>query len=82
MVPSKNKGAGSLTKLIDALFMVPAVTVSTAMVILNMSFPAAEQNIDKLVSMGILSEVTGQDRNRIYFARQIHKITTEDIVLE
>lgn len=78
-VPPKNKGAGSLLKLIDALFIAPAVTTNTAMKILNMSFPAAKQNIDKLVAMGILVEVTGGERNRIYFAREIHRLATEDV---
>ncbi len=78
-VPAKNKGAGSLLKLIDALFVAPALTAPLAMQILRMSFPAAQQNIEKLIEMGILQEVTGQERNRIYFARQIHLITTDDL---
>ncbi|MBX3258258.1 MAG: Fic family protein [Labilithrix sp.] len=78
-VPSKSKGAGSLLKLIDALFVAPAITGPTAMKILQMTFPAAQQNIEKLIEMGILREVTGQERNRIYLAPEIHRRATEDL---
>jgi len=78
-VPAKSKGAGSLIRLIDSLFVSPAVTTPLAMNILEMSFPAAQQNIQKLVELGILHEVTGQERNRIYFAREIHSTATEDL---
>lgn len=81
MVPLKNKGAGSLLKLIDHLFLAPALTGPIAVKILGMSFPAAQQNIEKLIDLGILREVTGQERNRIYFAKRIHQIATEDLEL-
>lgn len=61
-------------KLIDALFASPAMTVSYAKKILDVTPRSAQLNIDKLVKEGILKEETGKQRNRIYVAHEILNI--------
>lgn len=68
------RSSALLTRLIDALFDRPAVTVSSARNILGITSPAAQRNIDRLVTEGILHEATGRARNRIWIARDIGDI--------
>jgi predicted ArsR family transcriptional regulator len=44
---------------------------------LGITFRAAQNNLDKLVRAGILQEVTGQRRGRIYRARDIVEIVRD-----
>ena len=39
--------------------------------LLDVNPQSAQNNIDKLVEMGILREMTGRKRNRVYVARQV-----------
>lgn len=57
--------------LIDELFQVPALTISMARGLLDVTPVSAQRSVDRLVDLGILEEVTGQQRNRIYVAREI-----------
>ncbi len=43
------------------------------------SYTTIQRYIEKLESLGILREVTGKERNRIYWAEQILKILEEHI---
>lgn len=65
-------GASALPlRIIDLLFDVPAATTSGIQSYMDVTPRTAQFNIDKLVAAGILEEVTGQARNRIYLARGI-----------
>ncbi len=57
--------------LLDLLFERPAITVNMAAERLNLTFQAAQNNIDKLVALGIVREATGKPRDRIYLASEI-----------
>lgn len=61
-------------KLVDALFRSPAVTLAKTGELLQVTPRAAQGNIDKLVELGILREVTGQQRNRAYLAEEIVRV--------
>ncbi|MBZ5540701.1 MAG: Fic family protein [Acidobacteriia bacterium] len=63
-------------KLVDSLFMTPAVTISGAAQILKVTFPSAQATVQKLVDAGILHEITGKPRNRVYLAPRILSIVT------
>jgi Fic family protein len=70
--------ASSLTlKLIDALFISPVVTMRRATKVLDITPAAAQAHIDRLIDGGILREMTGQKRNRIYLATGILKTLDE-----
>ncbi|HET8641139.1 MAG TPA: Fic family protein, partial [Pseudonocardiaceae bacterium] len=68
------RSSSLLPKLADWLFEVPAVTAGVVAEHLGISRRAAVLNIDKLVSAGILTEVTGLGRARLFFAVQILKV--------
>ena len=53
-------------ELLDYLFATPYTTVSRAANSLDVSYPTANNLVDSFVRVGILDEVTGQDRNRIF----------------
>jgi Fic family protein len=61
-------------QLIDRLFETPAMTMTQAAERLQVSFPAAKASIEKLEQMGILSEMTGKLKNRVYLAAEIVRI--------
>jgi Fic family protein len=63
-----SRSSALLSKLVDRLFERPAITVSQAQHHLGISYRAASQNVDKLVTAGILREATGQPRNRVFIA--------------
>jgi Fic family protein len=68
----QGRAGGSLSKLVSELFLAPAINVRQAQEALGVTFAAAQSNVDKLVSLGILREVTGRERNRIYLAEEIY----------
>lgn len=65
------RNSAILPTLVDELFLSPAISTSKAAKLLKVSFRAAQLNIDKLVELGILTEMTGRKRNRVYCAKEI-----------
>jgi ribosomal protein S25 len=55
--------------------VLPVTTNSLAVDQLSVTPRSAQLNIEKLVEAGILREVTGNRRNRVYVADQIIEIT-------
>jgi Fic family protein len=64
--------------LIDNLFINPAVRMEQARQLLRVTPVTAKATIDKLVTAGILEEVTGRRRDRIYIAPGIIDIIEKD----
>jgi Fic family protein len=60
-----------LLQLVDALFEQIAITIPQAAKLLKVTPRSAQQNIEKLENAGVLHEVTGKARNRIYLALEI-----------
>jgi predicted HTH transcriptional regulator len=60
-----------MPKLVDQLFVNPAITTNRAAEVLSVKFNSAQKTIDKLLDAGIIKELTGQKRNRIYLATDI-----------
>jgi Fic family protein len=71
-----------LTRLVDALFHNPFVTLARAVDLLGASAQSAQNNIDRLIGMGVLAEITGQRRNRIYLARRVIQILEETLAFD
>src|ERR1700737_3241687 len=61
--------------LVDQLFMQPAMSVGLARQLLRVSFLSAQNNVMRLVKLGILKEMTGRKRNRIFIAPEILQLT-------
>lgn len=65
------RSSALIHKLIDDLFLYPAMSATRAAKLLGVTWRAAQQNIEKLVDANILREVTGQKRNRIFLAEEL-----------
>ncbi len=65
------RASALLLRLVDELFLYPAITMRRAANVLRVTPRAAQLNLDKLIDAGILEEVTGRERNRVYVARRI-----------
>lgn len=65
------RATGLLHKLVDALFVAPAITVPSTARLLGVTFRSAQQNVERLLSAGLLREITGQKRNRIFISDEI-----------
>jgi Fic family protein len=71
IAPSRN--AGVLSTLIDGLFASPATTISSVASNLDMSYPAAKKNVQKLVALHILKP-RRSGRVSVYVAEDLLKI--------
>lgn len=60
--------------LIDCLFSRPVLTIPMAAKRLHVTYVSAKLNVEKLVKNGMLKEVTGNQRNRMYIAPEIMDI--------
>ena len=65
------RASALLPKLVDHLFAQPAIRIAMAEEVLGVTFRAASLNVGKLVDAGILQEITGRERNRVFVAREI-----------
>lgn len=79
MLAGESKRA-NLQKVIDYLIGTPITSIKQVQHNLNLgSFTTIQRYIDKLVELGILKEVTGRTRKRIYRADAILRALEEDI---
>jgi Fic family protein len=58
-------------RMVDELFAAPYLTIPHAAQVLGVTFPTAQASVKKLEDLGIVREITGQKRNRIYQAREV-----------
>jgi len=65
------RSSALLLKLIDHLFTAPIITISNAASVLGVTYHSAQDNIDRLIAGGVLKEITGRKRDRLYMARKI-----------
>jgi len=63
-----------MEQVFDYLFTQPILSVRQLQTFLGVSFPIAQRYIDRLASTGILQEVTGHARNRLYRANAIFQV--------
>lgn len=61
----------SMTAFIDRLFVSPYFTIKKAAKRIGVTYAAARVQVIKLETLGIVKEITGQKRNRIYLAVEI-----------
>jgi len=70
----KVRASALLLKLIDELFTYPVITNRFATEILSITPRSAQNNIEKLEKAGILREISGRSRNRVYVAPKIIEV--------
>ena len=61
----------SVIRLIDHLFTRPIISISELSKTWKMPFPTVQRGVNYLVEKGILKEITGGRRNRLYVADEI-----------
>ncbi len=65
--------AGNGHQVLEHLFARPIVSVNEVRDLIGTTYPAANQLVERMVTLGILEEVTGQTRNRRFrYAPYIH----------
>ena len=62
-----------MEQVLDFLFMRPVLSIRQLETEMGVTFPVAQRYIEKLVQAGVLQEVTGYARNRIFRAEEIYK---------
>jgi Fic family protein len=62
-----------MEQVLDFLFMRPVLSIRQLETELGVTFAVARRYIQKLVQAGVLQEVTGNARNRIFRAEEIYK---------
>ena len=72
-IANRERQVRRMEQVLDFLFMRPVLTIRQLETELGVTFPVARRYIEKLVRAGILQEVTGYARNRIYRANAIYK---------
>lgn len=70
LVTSK-RSSGLSVRIVDRLFENPALNVSTACRMLEITAPSAQKHLDRLETLGIIREVTGSNYGRIWVASEI-----------
>jgi Fic family protein len=67
----KRTASGTALAIMEQLFVNPYITTTRLASRLNVSFPTVQAAIDWLVKAGVLREITGRQRNRIYCADEL-----------
>ena len=65
--------------LIDELFSSPYLTVNRAMQVTDTLAKAAGSMVEKLVTLGVLREITNQKRSRIFCADRINELLDQPL---
>jgi len=71
------RSSSLLIKLVDSLFERPATSIGAASELLGVTAASASANITKLAAAGILKEITGRTRDRVYVAPRILDIVSD-----
>jgi Fic family protein len=71
--------SNSSLRLMDELLASPYITINRAAEVAGLSFAAAQKNIKSLVRAGILREMTGQKRNRVFVADEILRLLDQPL---
>ncbi len=72
--------AARLLRALDLLFARPIISVPMVRDALQMNFPPAQRYVDQLCELGILREVTGKQRNRLYAADEVLAVIQEPML--
>jgi Fic family protein len=74
--------AKAALRLVDELFASPFLTLRRATEVTGVAPKSAQNTIEKLVAAGLLREITGKLRNRVYCADEILKLLDQPLAEE
>ncbi len=66
IISQLGRGAGTGLRLLEALYRRPLIDVPKAQKILGVTFQAANNLVTRLEALGVLEELTGQARHRVF----------------
>lgn len=66
LIETLGKGAGNGLRLLESLYMRPMFTVMNVAELLGISTQAANTLTDRMVTLGLVQEITGNKRNRVF----------------
>jgi Fic family protein len=66
LIENLGRGAGNGLKMLESLYQRPIFTVATVANLLDVSTQAANALTDRLMSLGLVTELTGNKRNRVF----------------
>lgn len=72
------RSAGNGHRALEYLYAHPIVSTGDIQALIGTSYPAANQLVERLVGVGILTEVTGQSRNRRFRYEPYIRLFAED----
>jgi len=73
-----NSKTRSYTALVDFIFLTPYFNLSQAQKALGSSYVTASKAVGILEELGLVEEITGQARNRIYVARELIQLLEDN----
>jgi Fic family protein len=73
------RAVARLLQVVDLVFAQPVVTVRQVQAALEVDFPAAQRYVHQLTAAGLLHEVTGKARNRVYRADAVLRVIEEPL---
>lgn len=76
---TEKRTSSLLRELVDWLFTKPVVTNPQIATKLNVRQQASQRHVDRLVELGILTEITEQSRNRVYVCRGLLEVIGSDL---
>jgi Fic family protein len=71
--------ANSVSHLAMEVFTKPYLTVNEAKDLLDMTYNAANHAVGRLEDDGVLEEITGQQRNRVFRAREVFEVIQKPV---
>jgi Fic family protein len=66
--------AGAAVRLVDLVFTHPFITIPNAANFLDQTYPAAQNNVEKLVEAGILREMAATSNPKVFMADEILRL--------
>lgn len=74
------RASSLLRELVDFIFTRPAIHTADARDRLGISHQQAQRHVNRLVSKGILREITGRSYDRVYLARDVINVIESDAI--
>lgn len=74
----KESVSGPVFQVLDMLFLNPFVSLPGVSDYLKITWPTAKTSVERLVKLGILKEISGRKRSRIYCAKELLDILAAD----
>ncbi len=72
------KGAGRAIVLLEKMYQQPFVSINAVSRIAGVQFPSANALVENFVNLGILEEISGRARNRVFRYRPYVDVLTQD----